>query len=164
MWPTFISGGNQKIVCLFVCPPPLSWTRSFARTTKWKSSSKCWWERYGTVQMIISWLVNSMGSGRVEKGKVVEKQEGSRGPNGSSPSPPSIAFVLLQPGLLWVRSFFFNQSSFFGHGPEKNKQKNWANPFFWWPFHHGGVVQWEVWKWGLLWKAGKSSRQKAETK
>ena len=31
----------------------------------------------------------------------------------------TLAFSLLQPGLLWLRSFFFNQSSVFGHGPEK---------------------------------------------
>ena len=30
------------------------------------------------------------------------------------------AFFLLQPGLLWLRSFFFNQSSVFGHGPQEN--------------------------------------------
>ena len=36
----------------------------------------------------------------------------------------TLAFSLLQPGLLWLRSFFFNQSSVFGHGPEKIIVKN----------------------------------------
>ena len=48
-----------------------------------------------------------------------ESESERQGPKQELTLSSNQAFFLLQPGLLWLRSFFFSQSSFFGHGPEE---------------------------------------------
>ena len=60
------------------------------------------------------------------------------GPIWSSPAPS----ILLQPGLLCLRSFYFNQASFFGHGPAEDDKLD-SLPQLW--------IQSDSWRCSLFW-------------
>ena len=82
-------------VCLFVCCPA-AWTSPLPST-----SARLQMKRKDVVEN--SW----------------ESESERQGPKQELTLSSNQAFFLLQPGLLWLRSFFFSQSSFFGHGPEE---------------------------------------------
>ena len=65
--------------------------------------------------VIISIVVNRMK----EVGNSWESESEGQGPEEELTLSFTKAFSLLQPGVLWLRSFFFNQSSLFSHGPEE---------------------------------------------
>ena len=83
------------LVCLFVCCPA-AWTSPLSST-----SARLQMKRKDVVEN--SW----------------ESESERQGPKQELTLSSNQAFFLLQPGLLWLRSFFFSQSSFFGHGPEE---------------------------------------------
>ena len=83
------------LVCLFVCCPA-AWTSPLSST-----SARLQMKRKDVVEN--SW----------------ESESERQGPKQELTLSSNQVFFLLHPGLLWLRSFFFSQSSFFGHGPEE---------------------------------------------